>query len=137
MGVKFERDDRIPDGQTDVRGTFGLSAGEPENDRIRVDLEARLEEATGSYSIAVRYVVVMRKLDEFPEGIAEEEFWEIVGERIAPTVMYPYVRETMTSILSKAGLPSVMPPVIDFGRAERVEANTQKELNLDDVFEEV
>lgn len=137
MGVKFERADRLPDGATDVQGTFGLSAGEPENDRIRVDLEAKLEEKTGSYSVSVRYVVVLQKVGDFPEDREEEEYWETVGERIAPVVMYPYVRETMTSILSKAGLPPVMPAIIDFGRAKRVEPDTQEELGLDDVTEEV
>jgi len=43
-----------------------------------------------------------------------EEDWRFFAARVAPTVLYPYVRETLTTLALKAGLSALVVPIVNF-----------------------
>jgi hypothetical protein len=47
----------------------------------------------------------------------DERFWRIAAARIAPIVMYPYLRETFHTLMARSGKPSVLLPILNIGAA--------------------
>ena len=64
--------------------------------------------------------IVFRGYFRRPDGqepkAREDPFWQTVAARLAPTMIYPYIRETFTSLALKAGAPTTLIlPVINVG----------------------
>ena len=92
-----------------------LSVSEPEGESLSVRVGLRMKDPS-VMSIDAAYIVVLRMTDQFLfEGSVEEE-WKKIASRLAPVILYPFLRETIASTLQKAGLEVPMTPILDFRR---------------------
>ncbi len=57
-----------------------------------------------------------------PEAKDPETAFRQAAARLAPTVMYPYVREALASLAQKAQIPSFVLPIVNFGRVYQAES---------------
>jgi hypothetical protein len=88
---------------------------------------ARLEELVLGVEYIVRFVEnpyvrfeaayrgAFERGEPFAEGESETQFWQSVAARIAPTVLYPYLRETASGVLGKAGFGRITLPIVMAG----------------------
>lgn len=117
LGAEFERAGTLPpeDERLDPEMSLESYALEPGDSyplewSALMKVEIRQEE---TWKASVTYAITFRRTAEFSEGDEPEEFWESVAYQLVPTTIYPYARETLSTLLSKAGF-SATPPVVDF-----------------------
>lgn len=117
--TEFQRADVISDerGEVSVQLDLRSAIDEDRPDRLIVELTANLEEPD-TWRGAVQYVGLFVYTGEFTDDVTPEDIWPEVARRLGPVVLYPYVRETASMLLNKAGVSNIIPPVIDFGKAD-------------------
>jgi hypothetical protein len=111
---------------------FSLVAHRPSKSHIIVEFGLKIHDAE-MMKMNVVYRARFRRSD-LPETLAErDEYWRIVCAKLAPIVMYPYIRETVHSLTSKSGLPNAILPVLNVGAiVEPASINLPKEPENDD-----
>lgn len=103
-----------PKGPHETPVEFTLAVGEPSSGALPIQLTVQMEEKD-AFRVLVTYSVVIQQLQEVPEE-EREQTWRVLAARIAPTVMYPYIRETISSLVQKAAFPSFIAPIINFAK---------------------
>lgn len=88
---------------------------EPQEDLLTVRLRYRMIDPA-VMDIDVAYAVVLRRTEKFEFDGDDLTAWRHVAARLAPVILYPFVRETIATTLQKAGLEGPMPPILDFRR---------------------
>ena len=99
---------------------LGLGVGEPQGGVLPVRLTVTVE-ASPCYRVSVTYEGRFAHLRAVQGAEDETGFWRVVASRLAPTILYPYIRETITTVLQKAGLPPLAVPILNFGEVFDVE----------------
>lgn len=81
--------------------------------RLLVELAMSIEQIPGLEARAA-----FRSLFEIGsasmDAAQEEENIRLVGARLGPAVMFPFIREMVVSATQKAGIPPLVPPIINF-----------------------
>lgn len=111
--VVFHRRGKPTAGEHDIESEVSLGVSEPQGDRLTVRLSYRMIDP-GVMDIDVAYAVVLRRTGSFKFDGDELTAWRHVAARLAPVIVYPFVRETIATTLQKAGLEGPMPPILDF-----------------------
>ncbi|MFC1531203.1 protein-export chaperone SecB [Gemmatimonadota bacterium] len=99
--------------EVDTKVELGVAA--PEGDTLSVRLKLTLDDAPVA-RISVAYVVTLRKTEQFRFEGSEADAWRNIAARLAPVILYPFLRETVATTLQKSGLPGPVPPILDFRR---------------------
>ena len=81
---------------------------------IDVTFALRVEKA---FDVTVAHRVVFRLPADRPQPDNIEDHWRQVAARLAPVVVYPYVREVVSSVTAKAGMAAATLPVLNVGAA--------------------
>ncbi len=111
--LSFERlEGAPPEGKHETPVEFGLSVGDPSSGSLPIRLAVTIDERP-AYRLRVVYGAVFRPTEDAPDENREAS-WRIVAARLAPTILYPFIRETIATVLQKAGLPALIAPVINF-----------------------
>lgn len=106
-------DAAIPDEEDEVTGNFTLNVARLSPTEISVKFSAEVEGAR-----AVTAKCTYRALYRLRPGSPEEHQPDIalrgVATRIAPVMLYPFVREALQNAASRAGLPELLMQVVNF-----------------------
>jgi preprotein translocase subunit SecB len=90
--------------------TFNISTAWLSLEQIAVRLMVSFE-IRNVAKVSVAYVATFKDLDKDEEK--PDMFWRQVAARLAPTVIFPYVRETISSMAMKSGLSQLNLPVLN------------------------
>ncbi len=91
---------------------FGLGLNRISATSLGVELTVELTDFK-PLSLRVTYRAVFEIADgETPDEIDLQ--LRLVAAQIAPAVLYPFIRETVLTTALKAGLPPVLPPIVNF-----------------------
>ena len=114
LRVEYSRLRDSPKGRVSAEISFGLGAtGLPKN-HFQVDLSVSAsvpEVFSGEVTYSARFGP--SPIEDDQELISEKEIREFVAQ-VAPTVIYPYARQTLTDMVEKSGLPAFFLPVMNF-----------------------
>jgi len=97
----------------ELDANIGLGVGRPARDRLNVELSVAFE-TPGAARVEVTYLAQFRRASDAPAETPEEDYWRAIAAQVAPVVLYPYIRETINSLTGKAGIPSMILPVVNF-----------------------
>jgi len=92
---------------------FSLSITRFPERKLGVELSAIVEDPP-RLKIVATFRTVFEIVAEASDAVDEEKIWRAVGALIAPGMMYPFIREMITSATQKAGLPAIVPPLVVF-----------------------
>jgi hypothetical protein len=124
-----ESDDEIPaaaEGKID----FKLRLARLEFLKLGVEFGVSIEEVQGLVA-SVLFRMTLTLEEESPEAADPETAFRQAAARLAPTVMYPYVREALSSLATKAQIPNFVLPIINFG-----EIYSADEISVPEVIEQ-
>lgn len=115
--LRFERKGKWPDPDEgaglELGANFALSAMRLAPGRLGVEFEVTIE-PEGVFTFAVSYRMTFEV--DSPSPDQELGVFRQVAARIAPIVAFPYIRETLTSMASKAGAPRMIAlPILNVG----------------------
>jgi preprotein translocase subunit SecB len=102
------------DEDLDARLGFGLSVARPSVNSLGVEYGVQIAE-NPAFRMEIAYRATFERVPPFGEGEDQQKFWRVVAARMAPTVIYPYIRETATTLFAKAGFPPSLMPVLQVG----------------------
>lgn len=91
---------------------FGLGLNRISPTSLGVELSLELNDFK-PLSLRVTYRAVFEIADDKSPAEIEQQL-RFVAAQIAPTVLYPFIRETVLTTALKAGLPPVLPPIVNF-----------------------
>lgn len=92
--------------------TFSLALDRPDPLHLNVALTFSAEEEL-PYDLEVTYGAHFEMSPSVPEGRRDEE-WEHIAFRVAPPLLYPYIREIVSNLTSRWYEPAlVLPHVAD------------------------
>jgi preprotein translocase subunit SecB len=93
-----------------------LHAERTAEDTVKAVMKLEVSTEDDSVAILVQYAVPVRVI---PSDVSEDFNYELhlkdVVARVGPVVLYPYIRETVSSLTQKALLPPVILPVLNMG----------------------
>ena len=90
---------------------FGLGLNRIAENRLGVELSVEIKDFPPlSVSAAYRSVFEL----DANSGTDIDEQLRVIAAQVGPAALYPFLRETITSVVMKAGLPPVVPPVVNF-----------------------
>lgn len=72
-------------------------------------------DAEDIFRVHVVFRTVLRPSAQALANVVEEKtpkYWETIGARVAPTVLFPFVRETIATATARAGIPSAILPIV-------------------------
>ena len=115
--LEFSRREGIADGPaadtTSLNFKLGLSRLSVV--RLGVELQVELIDAPGvEMKAAYRAVFEIDGAERPAEDI--ERDLKVVAAHVAPSALYPFLRETLVTTAVKAGLPPVIAPIVNFRR---------------------
>lgn len=113
--LRFERldHDGVEDTDATLDTSFGIGVGRPGADLLNVELTVSFEKP-GAARVEMAYVAQFKRTRDLPRGKSDEEFWQTVASQVGPVVLYPFIRETATSLTTKAGLGPLLLPIVNF-----------------------
>ena len=119
LGLKhtvFQRlGDRPKAGSPPPEVNFGLGARFLPAGELLVELTVELSHEDVVEATVTYLGVFSREEGEEPEPVEKlREEWRFFAAKVAPTVLYPYVRETLTTLALKSGLPALVVPIVNF-----------------------
>ena len=105
---------QAPPAELEVPTRFRLGTHRLAEDALGVEFSLEIEqEDVVAFRIVYRAVFVRETDRPAPED--DLPFWRSVAGRVAPIVIFPYMRETFTGLAAKAGLPQLFLPVLNIG----------------------
>lgn len=116
--VEFQRQDTVSEQEGHQEGRsgnpeLGLGIQRWSHDTIGVQLSAKIEDVEMiSSRIDCRLELSIIPVDKEREVDFDREL-RYAAARVAPVIMYPYIRETIMGLSLKAGLEPVVMPVIN------------------------
>lgn len=91
---------------------FGLGLNRISATALGVELSVELSDFK-PLSLRVTYRAVFEITDDKAPDEIDQQL-RFVAAQIAPSVLYPFIRETVLTTALKAGLPPVLPPIVNF-----------------------
>lgn len=105
--------DNIPEQWVNLPFAFRLGLARPEAKRLDIELLTEIKETPGlRVSVTYRATFEIDASDTGPEALERE--LRIIAANIAPSALFPFIRETIATASIKAGLPPLLPPIINF-----------------------
>ena len=95
-------------GQSLGPSEFWLRTQWVQRHKLAVDVEMKLE-APGVFNSHVVFQVHIRNEPVTVDPSMEDHFWKTVAAIMAPSIAYPFMREIVTSLALRAGIPAVLP----------------------------
>jgi len=80
---------------------------------LGVELSLQIANVPG-LALNVAYRAVVEVADPPTDPIALNAAMKQIGGRVAPSLMYPFIRETVVSSLQRALLTAIVPPIVNF-----------------------
>jgi hypothetical protein len=123
--LDLEREDGVPDQliPADGAGTLSFKVGFNRTSRERLGVEfSVVVEGLPALRLTATYRVV---LEASPASLDDDEIelaMRQIGLRVAPTLVFPFARETLASVVQKAGLPALVLPLVNFSKVFDSEA---------------
>lgn len=112
--MSFERLGKRPgEAEAELEVQFSLATRRPEQDSLHVRLTLRLAHAQ-VFEGEITYVGTFTQTKDLGQDEDGEEELRFFAAKVVPKILYPYMRETVTSTAVKAGLPALLLPVINF-----------------------
>jgi hypothetical protein len=106
---EFRCDDepgRIPDG-TPIKYEWGMDVYRPDHFSVGVDFSVEVN--VGGISGSATYRILFKIDKESPSAEDVETNLRTLASRVAPTTLYPFVREAFSSAAARCGIPFVLP----------------------------
>jgi preprotein translocase subunit SecB len=112
--LEFTRNELIQDFKGEAPPLlFGLGLNRLANNKIGVELSVEIKDFPPvSMTVSYRAVFELDRADSKGESFEKE--LKFVAAKLAPTALYPFLRETVAITLVKAGLPPLIAPVVNF-----------------------
>jgi preprotein translocase subunit SecB len=112
--LHFSRDDAAPTSQTNQAPPllFSLELSRFSTNRLGVELTVEIKDFA-PLQILAAYRCVFAIESDSELGDVEQEL-RLVAAQIGPSALYPFLREAIASTVAKAGLPAVVPPIVNF-----------------------
>ena len=113
--VEFRRTGaKVPAADTEIPTLFQLGTTRLQAEALGVEFSLEVNLPDTFFARVVYRAVFVR---EGPPVSAEEEeaMWRAVAGRVAPMAIYPYIRETLSGLTARAGLPAVVLPILNIG----------------------
>jgi hypothetical protein len=113
--IEFSREseDQIPDDAVAQIG-FSLKLSRETRLSMGVELGVIVDGVEGLLASA-RYRMIVTLIEGSPEASDAETAFRQAASRLAPTILYPYVREALGTTAMKAQVPNFVLPVVNFG----------------------
>ncbi len=100
-----------PDHQVEFRLNLGLNRLGP--NVLGIELSVQITNLPGvTLAVAYRSVIEIDNPPTDPDALTHA--LRQVGGRVAPSLMYPFIREAVVSSLQRAQLPAFVPPIVNF-----------------------
>lgn len=113
--LNFERHDEF-EGGTDAKFRLDLLVYRPAEDRVLVELVAESDEAsTATFNVSYRTTLTVQPEPGKAGELDYDEVLKNIASQIGPVVVYPYIRETISSVSAKSGLKPIVLPVMNVG----------------------
>ncbi len=111
--VEVERLGNLPDGPEEgLTIRFQLGLDRPSDDELGVELILRVSHNDILQAeISYRGLFVYTGSDDHPPT---DSVLRSFAARVAPSILYPFIRETLASLVVKTGLPALVLPVLNF-----------------------
>lgn len=100
------------DESTELPLVFGLALNRVAVNKLGIELSVELKDFP-PLTILVAYRSVF-ELDSTETGAALERDLKHIAAQVGPAALYPYVREAVSSTVARAGLPPLVPPIVNF-----------------------
>jgi preprotein translocase subunit SecB len=113
-GLTFKAEPRRPIAdQEQVQLNFGLRMRRVSLNVLGVQLALEVRGVDG-LELGISYTAAFSV--ENADGDELDRHLRFVAAQLGPSTLYPFLRETVVSLLQKAGLPVVVPPILQLGR---------------------
>lgn len=106
-------DAAIPDDEDEVTGNFILNVARLSPTEISVEFGAEVE-GVRSVTAKCTYRALYRLRPGSPEEQQPDVALRGVATRVAPVMLYPFVREALQNAASRAGLPELLMQIVNF-----------------------
>lgn len=93
--------------------SFNLGFARPARDQLGVEFTVELSHE-GAADILVTYRADFKLEPEEGQDVDYDAAFRQIGGSVAPAAIYPFMREVVASAASRAGLPPILLPVINF-----------------------
>jgi hypothetical protein len=115
LDVEFHRYNDWPTdgGEQSYKSTFTLGASSIQEGQLGVELGIRISEPE-LFDLEIRYRATFAAVTPISDDVADE-FWRGVATRLAPVVIFPYVRESASAILGRSGNSGFHLPILNVG----------------------
>jgi len=113
--LEVRKEDAVREFASDHQVEFKLNLGlnRLATNVLGVELSVQITNLPG-VTLAVAYRSVI-EIDNPPvDPVALASALKQVGGRVAPSLMYPFIREAIVSSLLRAQLPAFVPPIVNF-----------------------
>lgn len=111
--ISFRKLDNLTEGDSELGFRFNLGLTRFTQSDLGVELSMDLDNAP-QLTARIAYRAIFRIMSTPTESDAEERYLRRLGARVAPAVIYPFIRETFVAIFQKALFPPMVPPIINF-----------------------
>ena len=101
------------DQDTDLELKYGLAVRRYAENRLGVELSLQSDGPQVEFHVTYRAVFTLEVEEAAPAPDWAKEL-RVIAKEIAPSVLFPFLRETITSTAAKAGVRSVVPPLVNF-----------------------
>lgn len=92
--------------------SFNLGLSRFSTEQLGVELSIEIDIPITYVIVVYRATFEIEMLDSDPDDLERE--LRVVAAQVAPSTLYPFIRETVTTTSVKAGLPPLVPPIINF-----------------------
>jgi preprotein translocase subunit SecB len=89
---------------------MGTSFFSPTALGVELNVKVRSDEA---FEATISYRAVFSRNTPFPADEDGEAFWRSVVAHVSPVVLMPYVRATFSWLVTQAGFPSIVLPLVN------------------------
>jgi preprotein translocase subunit SecB len=110
--------ERIDVAKSEIQTEFTLNLYSLHKHHLTVELKTRVTAVWARVAVAYRVAFVLSgKLSESDRFLAMKE----LGSQIGPSMLFPFVREAITSVSQKSGMPPLTIPLIDLEQFADIE----------------
>ena len=98
---------------TELELKYGLAVRRYAENRLGVELSLQSDGPQVEFHVTYRAVFTLEVEEGAPAPDWVKEL-RVIAKEIAPSVLFPFLREAITSTASKAGVRSLVPPLVNF-----------------------
>jgi hypothetical protein len=111
--LHFEVDGELDLNLEEIPTEFKLRVGRLSQLELFVEFGVEIVEIHGLTGLCI-YRAEFSLKEGSPEAANAEEAFRSLAARLAPTLLYPFVREALHSAAARAHLPSIVAPIVNF-----------------------